>query len=550
MRYLLACLAFVACDSSNEGPRDIVTDTADTGESLDTAPDLAPDSGQALPDTGEALADTGEALADTGEALADTGGALDDTGEALTDSSQDVPDTASDADITPPAAPSIYLTIAAVPPEMNGSRPAFIPAGDLPFRLRANRERVDLDVIALADSGPFALADLALECTANGQPHALPAATEAAAGHLHVAIDAAHAFPDGADILCTATISTAAGTTTSTYTFDAATLPPKLDPFPSTDIWLVLTRRDTWALEVTPLPDGTTQLLSKYTPQGDGIDDFDAPFYEVGLMPTSDPAAAALIRAHLIERVRAIVNGIYGLDGAGRPTPGGVDLRLYFEGDAGAPSPADFGDPSQRFSMIALTGDGAPDDQLGGTFGRALIDWNNQDVEDDTVYGLGIWPAAIVRTILKNPAGALLLGECRPSLGGIPFGAAVGDSYFIGRDVDPNTVPNDYAGRATRYNLLMQFGSLAIAAILSHEVGHSLGLVPFGPPPEGLFAGVQTDWVVSLAPDAHIDIAGLNVMQTGASVNWAEAISGALPVFEPLSWAYLTRQLVVGPPGR
>jgi hypothetical protein len=52
---------------------------------------------------------------------------------------------------------------------------------------------------------------------------------------------------------------------------------------------------------------------------------------------------------------------------------------------------------------------------------------------------------------------------------------------------------------------------------------------------------------VTVAPDAHIDTAGLNVMQTGGNLNITEALAGELPRFEPLSWAYLRRMLVVGP---
>jgi len=531
MRYLFAgltCLALACESSSGRSDAELATDVAvlelpEADATVDSEPaDAPPDS---APD----------ALAD---ALPDL--AADTSPDAVDATTDILPDAA-------PAAPLAYLTIAAIPPEMNGSRAAITPTGELPFRLRANRARVDLDVIALPDSGPFGPSDLALSCTADGQPHALPPLLEVRPGHLQVAIDVAHAFPAGAAVVCSATISTSGGTATATYAFDAATLPPALDPFPSTDTWLVLLQRDTWALVVTELPNGTTEMRSTYASNGDGVDDFDAPFYEIGLMPSGDPAAAAAIRAHLLRRVRALVNGIYDLDAEGRPTSAGVDLRLYFQGDAGAPDPADFGRDGQRFSMIALTGDGAPNDQAGSTFGRALIDWNNQDVEDDTVYGLGVWPTAVARTILKNPAGALLLSDMRPALGGTPYGLAEGDALFIGQDVDPGTLPTNYQQRAARYNLLMQFGSLAIAAILSHEIGHSLGLVPFGPPPGGLFAGVETDWTVTLAPDAHIDTAGLNVMQTGASVNWLEAATGDLPRFEPLSWAYLRRQLVVGP---
>lgn len=540
----LACLALLACDQTDEpGVEDVATDsrTPDTRDAPDThvEPDLVEVSDGA--DTSGAEVDT--AVPDVLAEVVDTHSG--DTSEDTGDAEPDLADTFADPDVTP-APPAIDFTIAAIPTEMNGSRPARTPTGELAYRLRANRARVDLDVLARPESGPFGPSDLSLACIADGVAHALPAVMEHAPGHLQVAIDDAHAFPDGAEIVCTATISTAGGTSASSLTFDAATLPPRLDPFPTTDVWLVRTHRDIFALDVTELPDGTSLMLSDYSPDGDGVDDFAAPFFELGVMPQGDPAAAAAIRAHLLTRVRAIANGIYGLDAQGRPTPGGVDLHLAFEGDEGAPDPADFGKPGHRFSMIALTGDGARDDQLGGTFGRALIDWNNQDIEDDTVFGLGVWPAAIARTILANPAGALLLADIRPALGGTPFGLEEGDDLFIGRDVDPATLPSAIRQRAQRYGIIIQFGSLALAAILTHEIGHSLGLVPFGAPPDGLFAGIEADFTVTFAPDAHIDTIGLNVMQTGGSVNWLEAATGDLPRFEPLSWAYLRRQLVVG----
>ena len=94
---------------------------------------------------------------------------------------------------------------------------------------------------------------------------------------------------------------------------------------------------------------------------------------------------------------------------------------------------------------------------------------------------------------------------------------------------------------------MVEFGGLAIGATLAHEIGHSLGLVPPGPHPGGLFAGVEglsfTDNVID---DAHIDTPGLNVMQTGKVTNWMEALSQS-PSFNALNMAYLRRRLVVGP---
>ena len=101
--------------------------------------------------------------------------------------------------------------------------------------------------------------------------------------------------------------------------------------------------------------------------------------------------------------------------------------------------------------------------------------------------------------------------------------------------------------RHTLYSLVIELFGRAIAATLAHEIGHSLGLVPPGPPPGGLFAGMKglafTDHTLD---DSHIDTPGLNIMQTGKVTNWMEALSQA-PRFNALNLAYLRRRLVVGP---
>lgn len=444
-------------------------------------------------------------------------------------------------DALPPAPPLIYLTIAEMPPEMNGS----IASGELAWTLRANRAHVSLDVMSLERSGPITSASIT--CSADLAAHDLPTVVEVAPGHWRALIDADAAFPDGARVTCTADALGPGGSADASFAFDAATLPPALDPFPTPDEWLVVLSRDIFELDVTHDSDGTAVLRSDYVTGGDGVPDFDEPFYELGLFSRQNPEAAAIVKAHILEKVRGYLYGIYGVDADGQPLPGGVPIRLWFEGDEGAPDPADYGG-ARRFSMIALGGDGDLDDQIGGTFGRALIDYNNQDIEDDTVYGLGVFPTALARQVLSLPLGALVLQEYRTATGGTPFGDEPGDVLFLGKDLTALDMPDGSfaAQRIDIYNLFVEFGALGLASILAHEIGHSLGLVPEGLPPEGLFAGVETDFIVSLAPDAHVDTEGLNIMQTGGSVNWLEAVSGARPRFEPPSWAYLTRQLVVG----
>jgi hypothetical protein len=447
-------------------------------------------------------------------------------------------------EVTPPSPPGVFLTVAQVPSAMNGSRPTVTPDGPLDYALRVNRAHVDLDIVA---SGTVDWASLSLVCrSADGAELALPPIESLSETHRQVTFSSASPLPVG-EIACVANLSGPLGSASSTYRFEAADLPPNLDPFPTTDVWLVQTERDLFETTTTAMPDGTYELRSTRVEGGDGFDDFDAPFFELGLMSPNAPEAAAKVRAHILRKVKAHVHAIYRLDENGQPTEAGPNIAIVFEGDPGAPDPDDYGKPGVRFSKIALTGDAAQSDQLGSTFGRALIDWNNQETEDDTVFGLGVWPAALARAILRNTLGVLLVADYRPAQGGIPFGEAPGDAQFIGLDVDPASLTGNVRARAEIYDLIVNLGGLALASILCHEVGHSLGLVPYGPPPKGLFAGVATDFVVTLAPDAHIDTEGMNVMQTGGNLNVLEAFSGDEPAFEPLSWAYLRRQLVVGP---
>ncbi len=450
-------------------------------------------------------------------------------------------ETETESEVTPPAPPAAVLTIAEIPLSMNGAVPSLDPP--LTWRLRANRAHLTLDVLPEPTSGPIDA--IAITCQADGVDQPLPPLEAAPDGHQRIVIDPASAFPDGAQLHCDATITGPGGEVTSRIDFDAATLPPELDPFPATDEWLIVLSRDIFHVNLAEHLDGTAALTSDYIPGGDGVPDFDEAFFALGLFPADHAAEHQAIRQHLLGKFRSLVYQIYGLDPDGAPTAEGVNLRIYLEGDAGAPLPSDYGG-ARRFSKIALGGDGDPEDQASSVFGRARVDWNNQDTEDDTVYGLGVFPSSLARTVLGQPAGAIILADIRPGLGGQPFGSIASDAAFIGRDVELTTLPPAVQDRARLYQILIDFGALGLAAILTHEVGHSLGLVPVGLPPEGLFAGIDVDFVVAVAPDAHIDTEGLNVMQTGGSVNWLEVATGDSPRFEPLSWAYLKRMLVVG----
>ncbi|MBL6975155.1 MAG: hypothetical protein ISR64_05430 [Deltaproteobacteria bacterium] len=93
-----------------------------------------------------------------------------------------------------------------------------------------------------------------------------------------------------------------------------------------------------------------------------------------------------------------------------------------------------------------------------------------------------------------------------------------------------------------------------LAALTSHEIGHSLGLVAYGPPPHGAFADEKLAEFIanpggSVGP--HIDTAGQNLMQAGpGSGNLPPMSLGFLMspwFFNELNLAYLQGRVVLLP---
>ena len=336
-------------------------------------------------------------------------------------------------------------------------------------------------------------------------------------------------------------------------------LPTSLDPFASPDPWLIVLHRDIFHLHVEPGSGGTYVVVSDHVPQGDGVPDFDEALLALGLMSPSDAEVAARSRRRFLDGIRAELERIYGLSPntppntppdtpPNMPPAEGVRLTLWFEGDEGAPDPATWGEADPpAFSMIALGGDATPADQEDNVVGKAAIDPNNQHREDNTGYGRGVFTSSLVRQILANPLGVMVLSEFLPAAGGVPVGDAPGDEAFLtpGWTVDDADTASQ-EDRGQLYLLALDLLSRALGSLTAHEMGHSLGLVPLGPPPQGLFGGMAglgfTDHDLA---GWHIDTPGLNVMQTGAVTDWTKALSER-PRFNALNLAYLRRRLVVG----
>jgi hypothetical protein len=198
-------------------------------------------------------------------------------------------------------------------------------------------------------------------------------------------------------------------------------------------------------------------------------------------------------------------------------------------------------------SMIALGGDGTPEDQAANLSGRADVDWNNRTKNDNSGYGRGVYATSIVRQALASPLSLTLLGGIIPGHG-VPIGEGPDDARMLAPGFDPATADPALRGRQQIYELVMKLLSTALASTLCHEIGHSLGLVPSGPPPLGMFAEMPgLSFTVTDSTGPHIDTPGLNVEQAGGNTSWMDALTME-PKFNELSLAYLRRRLVVGAP--
>ena len=86
----------------------------------------------------------------------------------------------------------------------------------------------------------------------------------------------------------------------------------------------------------------------------------------------------------------------------------------------------------------------------------------------------------------------------------------------------------------------------ALAAIAAHEVGHSVGLVPNGPPDEGLFGGEQNAaFAGTWTTPYHIDTPGNNLMASAMSFTITQYTGTHELRFNELNTAYLRQRVLV-----
>lgn len=314
-----------------------------------------------------------------------------------------------------------------------------------------------------------------------------------------------------------------------------------IDPFDEVDHWAITFSRDLGDLSVKM--QGKTFEV-KTLPGPDGTPDFVEALQALGFLG-GDAAFQGAMLALFKQRIRSLLHTFYLLDpDSGALTDGSVRIQFAFEGDLALPPPEQW--QAMGWSRIAVGGED-PGYKPGGQtfFGRAQVDWHNAAVNDNTLKNLGIFTTSLVRMVLTNSAGAALLKDYVPAAGGVPFGDVATDAAMLEAGFDPQALPPGQArDRGLRLELTFRLLALAIASVTAHEIGHSLGLVKPGLPPQGMLADVEGPWAVQLVGGGHVDTPGFNLMQTGSSFSLADLASGA-PRFAPANLAYLRRQILM-----
>lgn len=320
--------------------------------------------------------------------------------------------------------------------------------------------------------------------------------------------------------------------------FELAELTPALNPFVDVDPWGIVVDRD--LSELTVAYDGTFEV--SYTREPNGVPDLNEALAAIGLLG-GDAAFNAATLELFFGFLKAQLREFFLLDiETGGQLPGSVPISITLSSDADAPPVEEWA--MLGWSRIGLGGPPPPDD--AGLFGRARLDWNNQGVEDNTVPGLGIFTTTFVGVALTSTIITTLLVDYIAEAGGAPFGSLPGDAALLDIFVPLDQVPEAQRRRAQRFRFLLENFSLAVSAVMAHEIGHSLGLVKEGAPPAGMLAGVEGDWAVQVVPGGHLDTPGFNLMQPGSAFSFSDVLRSR-PAFSSICLAYLRGQIILRP---
>ncbi len=412
----------------------------------------------------------------------------------------------------------IRLTVNQIPDYLNGSEPAILNNGtpadtsddiSQPFTLQVPRERFDINVGLLDANDPIDRSSVRLSALVDGVESDL--STELHFGDDETAIwglaliRSGNALPLGRVDIQVSAKTVSGKSYARELRVESVELPPEKDPFDRPMIWLLRDDVDFFTTTRTALSGFKYSLDTAAGPNG--VADFLEELTAMGAQGPDDT-----INLKFMNWIRsAISTEIYRIFGIG---PDGVahdeiELKLVWSNDAGAPVPADF-TPTGDFSMM----------RLGGTFegylGYSRYAEFNEERINDSVLEYGVASAGVL-TALTSTYGIADAFKAIHFEKGFPVGTHVEDATVFADGFDPydRTRP-EAAERHRELKEVARYIALALAPVIAHEMGHAMGLMPNGLPPEGFFGNrPDVSFVGSRTNSLHTDLPGLNLMQAG-----------------------------------
>ncbi len=315
----------------------------------------------------------------------------------------------------------------------------------------------------------------------------------------------------------------------TSYFFAVETPGKALHPFARADTWAVVLTRDFWTIAGECVGDRVTVTM---TFAANGRSDFIDDLILLGLYNEAEAAlsegAAALVKERLLANLRQFYqieeDGVHGADSCG------VTFTL---------------EESEGMSFIAV---GGADPAGGYTLGRAYFDYGNVSREHNVGASLGIFSTNLIRFYINTSFSFKQAFDPFIPGRGAPIGTLDEDHVILSQGFVPGAQENQEAENIRYDDLYTAADALgrALAAILAHEVGHSVGLVANGPPPHGLFGGEANASFAEYWTDPyHLDTPGNNLMEAAMSYTTTQYRGSRALRFNELNTAYLLERVLL-----
>lgn len=345
-----------------------------------------------------------------------------------------------------------------------------------------------------------------------------------------LSVDSQLQLPPGS-ITLSATVSDLLGNTATTtqHAFNVESPNQAAYPFVSADQWGLTFDRDGWTMSSTCTNDDVSIAMEFVA---NGREDFLEDLALIGLYHFDYPELGALSAAYVKERILAQLRTFYQIEEDGTHTDDSPGITFTL-------------DTAAADSLIAL---GGADPGGGYTLGRAYFDRCNNNRESNVASDLGVFSTNLIRFYInisysfKELLNAFIPGRGDP-LGTLPEDAVILAGDFV-YGAPENTSAEDE--RYEAYQDAADGFARALAAILAHEIGHSIGLVANGPPPEGLFGGEENaDFTGYWTSPYHIDTTGNNIMESSMSFSSTQYTGTYALRFNELNMAYLLERILL-----